>query len=105
LRQENTCMQSVYQIQFSERKTQICEEDVSVLEDERLLFVHNDDVNTFDWVIKSLIDICKHDNVQAEQCTYIIHYQGKCQVSHGPEKLMMKRQQELVNRGILASVI
>ena len=47
------------------------------------LIVYNDDVNTFDHVIDSLIAVCKHEVEQAEQCTYIIHYKGKCQVKRG----------------------
>ncbi len=41
------------------------------------LVIHNDDVNTFDWVADALIDICNHTTVQAEQCAMIIHTKGK----------------------------
>ena len=47
------------------------------------LILHNDDVNTFEFVIESLIDVCKHTSEQAEQCTYLIHYKGKCDVKKG----------------------
>jgi ATP-dependent Clp protease adaptor protein ClpS len=50
------------------------------------LIVYNDDVNTFDHVIDSLISVCKHEIEQAEQCTYIIHYKGKCQAPSRPLK-------------------
>jgi len=60
------------------------EVDVAVAEDiENALIVHNDDVNTFDWVIESLMDICKHTFEQAEQCSLLIHFQGKYAVKHG----------------------
>ena len=47
------------------------------------LVVFNDDVNTFDHVTRTLIKVCKHTQEQAEQCTLIIHYKGKCQVKNG----------------------
>ncbi|HEX7868723.1 MAG TPA: ATP-dependent Clp protease adaptor ClpS, partial [Chryseobacterium sp.] len=59
------------------------EEDVLVLDeiDEVYkLILHNDDIHTFDDVIEALIQICKHDPIQAEQCTMLVHYKGKCTV-------------------------
>lgn len=59
---------------------------VDVLEQEAAshqLILFNDDVNTFDHVIDCLVDICGHDEIQAEQCAYIVHYQGKCIVKEG----------------------
>jgi ATP-dependent Clp protease adaptor protein ClpS len=50
---------------------------------ERFLVIHNDDYHTFDYVIDALIEVCKHDPVQAEQCTLLIHYKGKCDVKKG----------------------
>ena len=47
------------------------------------LIIYNDDVNTFEFVIESLIEICKHNSIQAEQCTWIIHHNGKCAVKRG----------------------
>ena len=55
--------------------------EVELLEqlvDQQDLIVYNDDVNSFDHVINALIKICKHEVEQAEQCTWIIHYKGKC---------------------------
>lgn len=51
--------------------------------DLRDLVVLNDDYNTFDHVTNTLIKVCKHTNEQAEQCTLIIHYKGKCGVKKG----------------------
>ncbi|MGB3850731.1 MAG: ATP-dependent Clp protease adaptor ClpS [Tunicatimonas sp.] len=51
--------------------------------DLKSLVVLNDDVNTFDHVTKTLIRVCKHTSEQAEQCTLIIHYKGKCAVKSG----------------------
>ncbi|HBS86373.1 MAG: hypothetical protein A2W91_19355 [Bacteroidetes bacterium GWF2_38_335] len=51
--------------------------------EEQFLILHNDDFNTFDFVIDSLIDVCCHEFEQAEQCAYITHYKGKCDVKKG----------------------
>ncbi|MCC9138896.1 ATP-dependent Clp protease adaptor ClpS [Pontibacter silvestris] len=62
------------------------QEEVEVLEestDLRNLVVYNDDVNTFDHVINTLIKVCGHSVEQAEQCTWLIHYKGKCTVKVG----------------------
>ncbi|HNI43092.1 MAG: ATP-dependent Clp protease adaptor ClpS [Chitinophagales bacterium] len=68
------------------------------------LIVHNDEINTFDWVIDSLIDVCKHTRLQAEQCAYIIHYKGKYTVKEGEENLLLGMRSALVERGIGATV-
>lgn len=47
------------------------------------LVLFNDDVNSFDFIVESLIDICDHDPIQAEQCTFIAHHKGKCEVKLG----------------------
>ncbi|MEI6865185.1 ATP-dependent Clp protease adaptor ClpS [Flavicella sp.] len=47
------------------------------------IILHNDDVNTFDFVIESLISVCEHTLEQAEQCTVLVHYKGKCAVKTG----------------------
>ena len=62
------------------------DEDILLLEehiDLRNLVVYNDDVNTFEHVIDTLIHVCNHSQEQAEQCTYLIHYKGKCTVKVG----------------------
>jgi len=83
------------------------EEDVEllVLEDEsRQLVLHNDDQNTFDWVIDSLVEICQHTSVQAEQCAYIVHFKGKCSVKKGSEDIMKPMRNALVDRGLSATI-
>ncbi len=47
------------------------------------LVLHNDDYHTFEYVIRCLIDICGHDSLQAEQCTYMVHFKGSCDVLKG----------------------
>ena len=68
------------------------------------LVVFNDDVNTFDWVILSLKEICGHSATQAEQCTLLIHFKGQCTVKTGEEPKLMGMQDALMDRGISASL-
>ncbi len=68
------------------------------------LVVHNDDVNTFDFVIETLIDVCKHAPEQAEQCTLIIHHKGKCTVKTGGYNKMRSMYKEILNRKITATI-
>jgi ATP-dependent Clp protease adaptor protein ClpS len=80
---------------------------VDVLEkltDQFDLIVYNDDVNTFDHVTDCLIDICEHEQQQAEQCTWIIHYNGKCQVKKGEYEELAAMCTALHDRGLSAAV-
>ncbi|MFW5726069.1 MAG: ATP-dependent Clp protease adaptor ClpS [Bacteroidota bacterium] len=70
----------------------------------RELVVHNDDFNTFDFVIQTLIDVCKHEPEQAEQCTMIIHYKGKCSVLSGDYHYLEPMYREILNRGLTATI-
>ena len=54
-----------------------------LVENEKSLLLINDDVNTFEHVIKSLMEVCEHTREQAETCAWITHYKGKCAVKHG----------------------
>jgi ATP-dependent Clp protease adaptor protein ClpS len=66
----------------TETETDVLElvETKTTFEDTKDLIIYNDDYNTFDYVIESLVKVCKHEVIQAEQCTWIIHYNGKCAV-------------------------
>ena len=68
------------------------------------LVVHNDEINTFDWVIESLIEICRHTPQQAEQCSLIIHMKGQYSVQHGTESKLKPMREALVDRGIGATI-
>lgn len=70
----------------------------------RDLVVHNDDFNTFDHVINTLIRVCKHDVHQAEQCTYIIHFKGRCSVKRGPFKELKPMKEAINDAGISATI-
>jgi ATP-dependent Clp protease adaptor protein ClpS len=80
-------------------------DDVAVI-DEPLhnLIVWNDDVNTFDWVIESLVDVCGHENLQAEQCALLIHHKGKCGVKKGSFEDLRPQAEQLIDRGIQATI-
>ena len=68
------------------------------------LIVYNDDVNTFDHVIDSLIKVCEHKPLQAEQCTWLIHYKGKCQVKRADFDTLEPMCTALLDRGISAEI-
>ena len=69
------------------------------------LIVYNDDVNTFDHVIDTLVNICEHSPEQAEQCTLIIHYKGKCAVKNGDFDTLKEMRNSICNAGISAEVL
>ena len=83
------------------------EEDIAVLTDltpTSQLIVWNDDVNTFDWVITTLIEICGHTQEQAEQCAYLIHFKGKYAVKKGEFDQLKPLCDAILDRGINATI-
>ncbi len=70
----------------------------------REIILHNDDVNTFDHVIECLVEICGHDPIQAEQCAWIVHYNGKCSVKRGTFDSLEPRCTALLDRGLSAAI-
>ena len=85
-------------------QTERSEETVVSTEAIHNLIVWNDDVNTFDWVIESLVDICGHEKIQAEQCAVIIHHRGKCSVKKGSFDDLRPQAEGLIDRGIQATI-
>lgn len=84
------------------------QEDVDVLEKEvnqHEIILHNDEVNTFDFVIDSLIDVCEHTVEQAEQCTWLVHFKGKCTVKTGEYKDLKPRCSKLQSLGLSAELV
>jgi ATP-dependent Clp protease adaptor protein ClpS len=69
------------------------------------LVVFNDDVNTFDHVIDTLIRVCKHSQEQAEQCTLLIHYKGKCAVKSGSFDFLRPLREAICEAGIDARIV
>lgn len=72
--------------------------------EENSLILHNDDIHTFDYVIESLMDVCEHSTIQAEQCTFIIHYKGKCDVRKGSFDFLRPMKDSLIERGLNATI-
>lgn len=70
----------------------------------RLLILHNDEVNTFDHVIESLVQVCQHDSVQAEQCAFITHHKGKCDVKEGSYERLAPLKSALQDRGLQVTI-
>ncbi len=86
------------------------EEEIEVLEeveivDTKNLVVFNDDFNTFDHVIKTLVKVCRHSVEQAEQCAWIIHYNGKCTVKTGTLIDLKPMKEAICEAGIDARVL
>ncbi len=71
----------------------------------RELVVYNDDVNTFEHVINTLVQVCRHTQEQAEQCTMLIHYKGKCTVKLGAFPELQSMCTAIHDRGISADIV
>jgi len=83
------------------------EEDVDTLtavDEPYQLIVWNDEVNTFEWVIETLVEICGHSVEQAEQCAMIIHVKGKYAVKKGEYETLKPLCDAITDRGIGATV-
>lgn len=78
-------------------------EEETVGQHEIVLF--NDDVNTFDYVIETLVDVCEHSPQQAEQCSLIVHYKGKCTVKTGEYDDLKPRCSRLLQAGLSAEIV
>ncbi|MEN8187853.1 MAG: ATP-dependent Clp protease adaptor ClpS [Bacteroidota bacterium] len=93
------------EIFMTKEKTQ---EELDVLEQEanqHEIILFNDDIHTFDFVIDSLISICEHTVEQAEQCTYLVHYKGKCAVKTGEFDELKLKCTLLLERGLSAEIV
>ncbi len=69
------------------------------------LVVYNDDFNTFEHVIKTLIKVCRHSSEQAEQCTWLIHFKGKCAVKTGSFEELNPMREAICEAGIDAKIV
>ncbi|MBB4119856.1 MAG: ATP-dependent Clp protease adaptor ClpS [Mesonia hippocampi] len=83
---------------------EVLEEVFSEVKKENQIVVFNDDVNTFDHVIEMLMLACDHDPIQAEQCTLLIHYTGKCTVKTGDYDDLKPRCSKLLDAGLSAEI-
>ena len=69
------------------------------------IVLHNDDVNTFDYVIDALVEICEHTFEQAEQCTLLVHYKGKCTVKTGSLEKLKPMHEKLLSRSLTSEIV
>jgi len=69
------------------------------------IILYNDDVNTFDHVIRTLIEVCEHTPEQAEQCSLIVHYKGKCSVKSGTYDELEPKCIRLHAAGLSAEIV
>ncbi|HBG86459.1 MAG TPA: Clp protease ClpS [Marinilabiliaceae bacterium] len=72
--------------------------------EERMLILHNDEINTFDHVIDTLQEVCSHDKVQAEQCAVITHFKGFCEIKRGVLPELEQLQQALSNKELKVTI-
>jgi ATP-dependent Clp protease adaptor protein ClpS len=79
-------------------------EEKGLLDSNRDLILYNDETHSFDFVIQTLIDVCDLESLQAEQCTYIAHYKGKCAIKSGNLTELKPKYEELTRRGLTASI-
>ena len=73
--------------------------------DEQNVIIYNDDSNTFEHVIATLIKVCRHTKEQAEQCTWLIHYKGKCAVKSGEFNKLVPIKDAICEAGIDAKIV
>jgi ATP-dependent Clp protease adaptor protein ClpS len=84
------------------------QEEVAVLEAVSInheIVLYNDDVNSFDHVIDTLIKVCDHTSEQAEQCAILVHYKGKCTVKTGELSELKPRCSSLLEAGLSAEIV
>lgn len=72
---------------------------------EHEIVLYNDEVNTFDYVIDTLMNVCDHTPEQAEQCSIIVHYKGKCTVKTGDYDYLKARCSRLLEAGLSAEIV
>jgi ATP-dependent Clp protease adaptor protein ClpS len=85
-------------------KTELVELHEQELANARFLILHNDEVHTFDYVIDSLIKVCEMDEIQAEQCTFLVHYKGKCDVKKGDFDYLKPYKEAMIAKGLEVTI-
>jgi len=99
------CYKFNFDMRNQEKISPLFEEQCSTNEKKHYhLILHNDEVNTFDHVIDTLIEVCNHDVIQAEQCAHITHYKGKCDVKTGEFELLSFMKGKLASKGLSVTI-
>ncbi len=78
--------------------------DETIIGKKKKLILFNDEVNTFDYIIDALVEICEHSEEQASQCTLIAHYKGKCVIKEGPAYELQKMAKALTSLQITVEI-
>ena len=68
------------------------------------LILFNNDVHSFEYVIETLVEVCDHEPFQAEQCTFIAHYKGRCAVKSGTYSELKPKSDEMMRRGLTVTI-
>lgn len=89
---------------MAKEKQKSSSEELERENEEKQLILHNDDFNTFDFVIDTLIDVCEHEPEQAEQCAYIVHFKGKCAVKSGSFEELKPRYETMKHKSLTVSI-
>jgi ATP-dependent Clp protease adaptor protein ClpS len=85
---------------MSKTKEQVESQVEEILSSPYVLILENDDYNSFDWVITCLMKICKHEYEQANQCAFIVHHNGRCDVKYGDYDTISDMKDKLKNAGL-----
>jgi ATP-dependent Clp protease adaptor protein ClpS len=72
--------------------------------DSFILVLYNDEINSFDHVIKTLVEVCGHDEYQAEQCAILTHFKGSCEIKTGARGVLQSMSRSLKTRGLNSKV-
>jgi ATP-dependent Clp protease adaptor protein ClpS len=86
------------------QKTKPIQESDDLTETLKELILFNDEINSFDYVIESLIEVCEHDMYQAETCAFVAHYKGKCPVKSGSVIDLKPKYNEMTRRGLTVEI-
>ncbi len=89
---------------MEKEKSRTIDKSKDIADGEKQLILFNDEYNTFDFVIETLIEICGHDLHQAEQCAWIAHYKGKCAVKNGTFNELKPLFDEMSLRDLTVSI-
>lgn len=95
---------TLYDSLTEELEEVLVEEKETDTGDPSYLIVYNDDHNTFDWVIKSFVEVLEHSSEQAEQLSMMIHFKGKATVKTAPKSILKPRKDALTERGLSAVI-
>lgn len=89
---------------MTKEKVNPAENTQELEESQKDLILYNDEVNTFDFVIETLVDVCGHEPMQAEQCALITHLNGKCAVKSGTFDELKPPCDEMTNRKLTVEI-